>query len=243
MSDICQVCGGHEAMPMVHQEPHLWVRCPDCNFAWISPMPDPAEQSAEERDAIARACIAADVAKIDSKMRRSRRRVRRLARRMPGKRLLDIGSSIGFMVAAAMERGLDATGIDSNPLLVEEARRRYPQGRFILGTFEEADLPAAAFDGVCCSEVIGHIPDSNRFLSALARVMKPDAVLFLTTPALREYTRGTEPGRWRRFGGPEHKLYFSPANIRTQLHKHGFSQVRVLFNYGRGIKLFAMRAG
>lgn len=243
MSERCQVCGGHEAMPIVHQEPHVWVRCPDCSFAWISPAPDPAGQSPGERDATARAYIAAYAEKTRSKMRRSRNRLRRLARRMPGKRLLDIGSNIGFMVQAAMERGLDVTGVEYNPLLVEEARRRFPQGRFITGAFEEVDLPAASFDGVYCSEVIEHVPDSNRFLSALARVMKPDAVLYLTTPALREYTRGTDPARWPRFGGPDHKLYFSPANIRTQLHKHGFDEVRVLFNYGRGIKLFATRAG
>ena len=243
MSDRCQVCGGQEAMPMVHQEPHLWVRCPDCNFAWLSPMPDSHAQPAGERDGTAASCIARHVDKIDSRMRRSRRTVRRLARRMPGNRLLDIGSNIGCLVAAALERGLEATGVECSPVLVAEAQKRYPRGRFIAGALEEVDLPAASFDGVHCSEVIEQVADSNRFLAAVARVMVPGAILYLTTPALREVTRGNDPARWRHFGAPDHKLYFSPANIRTQLHKHGFAEVRVLFNFGRGIKLFATRAG
>ena len=72
--------------------------------------------------------------------------------------------------------------------------------------------------------------------------MTPGGALFLTTPALREFARGSEPSRWRHFGAPGRKVCFSPANIRTQLLKHGFGQVRVLFNYGRGIKLFATRS-
>lgn len=241
MSESCQVCGGYEAMPMVRQEPHLWVRCPDCNFAWLSPMPE--GRSDQERASAGCAYIANNVGRVDGRMRRSRHRVRRLARRMPGNRLLDIGSNIGCQVAAAMERGLEATGLEPNPKLVAEAQRRFPQGRFIQAPIEETDLPDAAFDGVYCSEVIGRVADSNRFLSALARVMTPGAILYLTTPALREFTRGSDPARWRHLGAPGHKLFFSPANIRTQLHKHGFGEVRVLFNFGRGIKLFATYSG
>lgn len=241
MSELCQICGSHEAMPLVHQEPHLWVRCPDCGFAWISPMPDHEEAGQMQDDATGRSYVEGYLAKFDSKMRNARHRARLLARRMPGPRLLDVGSNIGCMVAAAAERGLDATGVEINPVLVEEARRRFPDQRFLCGAFEDLDLPDAGFDGVYCSEVIEHVVDTNLFLAGIARVMRPGGTLFLTTPALREYARGGDPKRWRHFGAPDHKLYYSAANIRSQLVRHGFDSVRVLFNFGRGIKLFATR--
>lgn len=236
MSDRCQVCGGQEAMPLVHQEPHLWVRCPDCKFAWVSPPPgDGASEGGV-------AHLEAQVAKRESRMRRARRRVRRLAHRMPGPRLLDVGAGIGCIVAAAAERGLEVTGIESDPLLLGEARRQVSGGRFLSADLESLGSEEIRFDGICCSEAIERHADSGRFLRQLARLLVPNGILFLTTPALREFARGSEPSRWRHFGAPERKVCFSPANIRTQLLKHGFGQVRVLFNYGRGIKLFAMRS-
>ncbi len=241
MSDICQVCSRGAPRPLVEQPPHRWVQCAGCRFAWLSPMPSMAEAHAVQDTARGDAYIAGYLRKLESKMRRSRRRARGLKRRMRGPRLLDIGSNIGCLVGAGAALGLDATGIEINPILVEEARRLYPHGRFVVGAFEEVDFPTAAFDGVYCSEVIEHVVDSNDFLARMAAVMSPGAALYLTTPALREYTARGQPASWRNFGAPDHKLYFSPANMRRMLRKHGFDDVRIAFNFSRGLKLFARR--
>lgn len=206
-------------------------------------MPDDAEARAIQDAAMGRAYIEGYLRKIDSKMARSRRRARALAGRMTGPRLLDVGSNIGCFVEAGRELGLDAVGVEINPALVEHARERYPEARFVCGTIEEAGLPAGGFDGVYCSEVIEHVPDNRRFVAAIARVMAPGAVLFLTTPALREYVGSRDPGRWRDFGAPDHKLYHSPNTIALLLEKHGFRDVRVGWNFGKGLKVRARRAG
>ena len=179
--------------------------------------------------------------KFASKMRRSRRRARRLKRRMPGSKLLDIGSNIGCLVGAGLEFGLDATGVEINRVLVEEAQRLFPEGRFLTGLFEDMDLECESFEGVYCSEVIEHVIDTNRFLEKLRTAMTPGAVLYLTTPALREYTKGRDPAKWRHFGAPDHKLYFSTSNLRQMLEKHGFGSIHFEFNFGRGLKVFAHR--
>jgi 2-polyprenyl-3-methyl-5-hydroxy-6-metoxy-1,4-benzoquinol methylase len=179
--------------------------------------------------------------KLDSKMRRSRRRVARLARRMPGKRLLDVGSNIGCLVAAGAERGLDAVGLEINPALVEHARKAYPQGRFVAGTIEDCDFPDASFDGVYCSEVIEHVPDNNSFVAGIARVLAPGGILFLTTPGLHEYTRGGDAGAWPDFGAPDHKLYHTRESMRRLLMAHGFDRVSFVYSFGKGLKLFARR--
>ena len=198
-------------------------------------MPSLAEAAEVQSAAMGRSYINGYLRKLDSKMRRSRRRV-------PGKRLLDIGSNIGCLVAAGIEVGLEATGVEVNPVLTQEAQRRYPAGRFLTGFFEEVGLPQASFHGVYCSEVIEHVIDANRFLKAMSAVMMPGAALYLTTPALREYIRGSDPARWRHFGAPDHKLYFSPGNIRRMLARHGFEAIRLRFNFGRGLKVLARHA-
>ncbi|MBT5432415.1 MAG: class I SAM-dependent methyltransferase [Alphaproteobacteria bacterium] len=241
MTDPCQVCGDTSATTLVEQPPHNWVQCRVCAFAWLSPMPSMYE-AADLQDAdVGQSYIDGYLKKLDSKMRRSRGRAKVLKRHMPGRRLLDIGSNIGCLVAAGAELGLDSTGVEINPVLAAEAQRRYPAGRFLTGAFEEVDLEPGSFDGVYCSEVIEHVVDTNRFLEALTGVMAPGAALYLTTPALREYTKGNQTS-WRDFGAPDHKLYFSPDNMRRILDKHGFGKVRLRFNFGRGLKLIAHRA-
>ncbi len=204
-------------------------------------MPDAATAAAIQSPDMGRSYIAGYRQKFESKMRRSRRRARRLKRRMTGNRLLDIGSNVGCLVGAGLELGLEATGVEVNPLLVEEAQRRFPEGRFLTGLFEDVELACESFDGVYCSEVIEHVVDTNRFLEAVRAAMAPGAILYLTTPALREFTKGSNPTRWRHFGAPDHKLYFSAPNLRHMLDKHGFGSVHFEFNFARGLKVFAQR--
>ncbi|MBC6440862.1 MAG: class I SAM-dependent methyltransferase [Rhodospirillales bacterium] len=242
MAEPCQVCGTTDARLLVDQPSYRWVKCRSCGSAWISPMLSMDEAIEIQDETVGQSCIDGYLKKLDSKMRRSRRWVRTLKRHMPGPKLLDVGSSMGFLVAAAAELGLEATGIEINPVLVEEAQRRYRAGRFVVGAFEETELSGERFDGVYCSEVIEHVVDTNRFLETIAGAMNPKATLFLTTPALREYAKGSDPSRWRDFGVPDHKLYFSPGNIRQMRAKHGFEAIRIRFNFGRGLKLLARRA-
>ena len=236
----CEVCGGGAMAPLAAENGYDWVRCEACGFASLSPMPDGAAAGELQGPEVARDYIRTLTAKADSKMRRSRRRVRHLGRRMRGPDMLDVGSNIGCFVEAGREIGLRAVGLDINPDLVAFARERYPACEFVHGTLEEADLGGRRFDGVYTSEVIEHVVDPNAFLAGIFRLLKPGGVLYLTTPDLRGYRRRRPPG-WAPLGAPDHKLYFTPENMRRMLTKHGFSDIRFRFNTKPGIKLFARR--
>ena len=237
----CQVCGAGSPSPLVSQHGFAWLRCPDCGFAFLAQMPTDEAAADIQDTAMGERYIAGYQKKLDSKMRRSRRRVARLARRMPGKRLLDVGSNIGCLVEAGRERGLDAVGLEINPALVDHASKTYPGSRFVAGTIEDCPFPDASFDGVYCSEVIEHVPDNNSFVAGIARVLAPGGVLFLTTPGLHEYIKGSDAGAWPDFGAPDHKLYHTRESLRRLLTRHGFDRVGFVYSFGKGLKLFARR--
>ena len=241
-SPACAGCGGRHWVPLVEQGGHRWWRCSTCELARLIPMPaEPAARAEIGGDAIGRGYIEGYRAKLDKKMRRSARRVRRLARLMPGKRLLDVGSNIGCLVEAGRRIGLDSVGVEINRTLIDFARETYPACRFLAAPIEEAPLDGARFDGVYCSEVIEHVPDQDRFVAALAAVMGRGGVLYLTTPGAHEYVRGSGAARPRDFGAPDHKLYHTRRSLKALLARHGFARVRFLFNFGRGLKLYAMK--
>jgi glycogen(starch) synthase len=96
-------------------------------------------------------------------------------------RLLDVGCGPGRLTAPLAARHA-MTGCDISPAMLEEARRRCPEGV----TLVEADarrLPFAdgEFDGLLALDLLTHLPDLDAGLAELARVVRPGGPLVLDT--------------------------------------------------------------
>lgn len=62
--------------------------------------------------------------------------------------VLDVGCGPGTVTAHLTELGLDASGVDLSPRMVEHARRQYPDLRFAVASATELDLAPASLGGV-----------------------------------------------------------------------------------------------
>ena len=62
--------------------------------------------------------------------------------------VLDVGCGPGNVTAHLTELGLDASGVDLSPRMVEHARRQYPGLRFSVASATELDLAPASLGGV-----------------------------------------------------------------------------------------------
>jgi SAM-dependent methyltransferase len=62
--------------------------------------------------------------------------------------VLDVGCGPGTVTAHLTELGLDASGVDLSPRMVEHARRQYPDLRFSVVSATELDLVPASLGGV-----------------------------------------------------------------------------------------------
>lgn len=239
MAEPCVVCAGPEFAFLARDGDYAWEECRACGFVRIAAAFTPAEAATAADDAaMGRSYVAGYRAKFASKMARSRRRAARLRRLSRGDDFLDVGSNFGFMVEAAERVGFRAVGVEVNRTLVGAAREQFPGRTFVAGLLEEQEFGAQRFDVVYCSEVVEHTADPRRFLSQLAAVMQPGALLYLTTPHIREYRKRG----FAAMGAPDHKLYFNDANLCRLLLACGFAEVRPQFTFFRGIKLCAWRA-
>jgi SAM-dependent methyltransferase len=236
---ICQVCAGH-GEPWFEHDGHRLRRCPDCGLVFLDPMPDTATVDSIYNDAYSGASEGY-FGKVDSKMRRCRRRAGWLAARSQRGRFLDVGCNGGFMTEAMRERGFEALGLDPDPVSIAYAREHFPNNTFVVVTAESFEPDGVPFDAVYCSEVIEHSVDVNRFVAAIAAVMAPGAVLFLTTPDISHWRRPRELAAWDGFDPPSHCLYFNPRNLARLLARHDLEAVRRRVAFKPGIKLLVRK--
>jgi SAM-dependent methyltransferase len=112
----------------------------------------------------------------------------------PGDRILDIGCGSGRHIGAAYRlKRVKVTGTDLSWDDLEAARRRlevhdrlgeHGGGSWDLAMADISGLPFpdACFDLVICSEVLEHIPDHERAVREIVRVLKPGRPLVVSVP-------------------------------------------------------------
>ena len=97
-----------------------------------------------------------------------------------GARVLDLGCGLGddtFQIAERVGAGGRVTGVDVSATMIDEARRR-AEGRGLSVDFEVGDSQALRFetgtlDGVRAERMLMHVPDAERAIAEMARVLVP----------------------------------------------------------------------
>jgi hypothetical protein len=79
---------------------------------------------------------------------------------------------------------------------------------------ELGDLPDATFDLAVCFEMIEHIAEHDELLSTIARVLKPDGVLVVSTPDREEYSEAHD------YHNPYHVKELNRAEFRDLLGQY-----------------------
>jgi 2-polyprenyl-3-methyl-5-hydroxy-6-metoxy-1,4-benzoquinol methylase len=140
------------------------------------------------------------------------------ASRVVGARVLDCACGAGYGTALlAKARAVRVVGLDIAADALEWARREFSlpttEFRQILG----GDLPVAdaEFDWVVSFETIEHVPEAEapRFVGELARALRPEGRLILSTPI----TYG--PSRLHPVN-PFHLREYTPAELAVLLGTH-----------------------
>lgn len=98
-----------------------------------------------------------------------------------GKMLLDAGCGTGWFSLKAMEHGARVTSLDVGINLLEQVGKKCRSER-CAGSICALPFPDQTFDFVVSSEVIEHVPEPRLAVRELARVLKPEGILALTTP-------------------------------------------------------------
>lgn len=90
-----------------------------------------------------------------------------------GVRLLDVGTGIGTIAAAACARGAEVKAVDAEPGMVELARRNAPSAAVRVGVLPDLPFPADSFDAVVANFVVNHVGRPGAALAAMRAAARP----------------------------------------------------------------------
>jgi SAM-dependent methyltransferase len=137
-----------------------------------------------------------------------------IAEAAPG-RVLEVGPGPGE-VSERMQRelGADVVAIDVSERMVELARERGVDAR--VGDVEELPFADAEFDLVVAAWVLFHVPDLDRGLSEIARVLRPGGRLVAVTNSEHHPDEARAQAVFRLVG----RIQFSRENGEEALLRH-----------------------
>jgi SAM-dependent methyltransferase len=100
------------------------------------------------------------------------------------KRFLDCGCGAGEYVLALIERfGLDTYGIEFDEKKVRRAHLNIAlQNRIACGDLQAIHFASCTWDYALLNEVLEHVPDDQRALDEVYRILKPNGFLFISSP-------------------------------------------------------------
>lgn len=152
------------------------------------------------------------------------REFRYLPRASPGFRLLDVGFGSGTFLYLAEQAGWVVSGVDTDPVTVENARRRGLDVR--RGGIDAYGDQCGEFDAITMNHVIEHVHYPQEFLRSAYSLLKPGGCLYLETPNIEALGRKEFGKYWRGLEPPRHLTIFSWAALEEMLRVLGFQRIK-----------------
>lgn len=136
-------------------------------------------------------------------------------------KILDIGSGKGKYVGKLQALGFNITGVEPAEKLIQDAHQLYPKAEFVKGTATEIPYADNTVDCILCIEVLEHIPNTEKAIQEMCRVLKPTGQLIIIDKNIHSW----------------HYLYFVPTSIWKYTKEH-LNQWMYPANFGFREKYF-----
>ena len=143
-----------------------------------------------------------------------------------GGRLLEIGSGMGHLVGQ-LEDTFHTYGMDLNHWAVEQSKAVVDKSPMQTASAEELPFADGSFDVVIIKHIVEHLPNPEKAIAEIGRVVSPGGVLILSTPNLDSLLKPWKGDRWIGYQDPTHISLHAPATWLGWIKSSGFYLLRV----------------
>jgi ubiquinone/menaquinone biosynthesis C-methylase UbiE len=148
-----------------------------------------------------------------------------------GKKLtiLDIGAGDGDIILTLASQGHTCIAMDISDVRLkkyEESARKLNVKQIIGNVEERIPLDNASLDVVLCGEVIEHVPNNDKALSEISRVLKEGGQFIISVPYCETLKIAKCPDCGKTFELNGHLHTYDEKSLRQLLRQHRFKQIR-----------------
>jgi ubiquinone/menaquinone biosynthesis C-methylase UbiE len=140
----------------------------------------------------------------------------------PNDKILEIGCGIGSIVFKLSRQEYNITGVDISREAIAYGLKKYGDIKLQVQAAEALPYEKEFFDVALSFDLLEHIPQVDKHLSEVSRVLRTGGYYLFQTP--NKYsniiweTLKSRSLRWRQY----HPSLHSPGQLRRRLYKHGF---------------------
>jgi SAM-dependent methyltransferase len=119
-------------------------------------------------------------------------------------RLLEIGCGLGHLLVWMVDR-YNIYGTDINLSALCQARKNVPGGNYLQLSAEDLRVfPDGCFQIVIAKHVVEHLPDPEKAIVEISRVLAPGGLFLVATPNLDSPARSLKKEMWIGYKDPTH---------------------------------------
>jgi 2-polyprenyl-3-methyl-5-hydroxy-6-metoxy-1,4-benzoquinol methylase len=138
-------------------------------------------------------------------------------------RLMDIGAGTGEFLSVAKNDGWETMGVEPS-----DRAKAIAKSKGVSFVEETSELENHSFDVISMWHVLEHVPDLDKQIKELKRLLKPTGTLIIAVPNFKSFDAKHYGKFWAAFDVPIHFWHFSKTAIKLLFEKEEMKLEKVL---------------
>lgn len=219
----CELCNSATQLILFNLNGFQLFRCPICGVYFTHPQPRTILKRNIEFYKTDRSNYLSAERQI---YKRSKEIIKRIKKYKYTGRLLEIGSSYGFFLKTAKDKGFDVYGVEISPDAVNYSLKKFGLQVF-KGTFTNTLFPSSNFDVVVMIDVFEHLNNPRKEFQNVSRVLKRAGLLVIQVPNFESFMAKIAGQKWNWLLIPLHLFHFSPHSLEKFIKSQNFKIIEL----------------